>query len=40
VEVSFSPHGFANPTGITVDPATGIRYGGADPFGAGIAAGR
>lgn len=41
VEVSFSPRGFASPTGITVDPATGLRYGGADPFGgAGIAAGR
>ena len=40
VEVSFSPRGFASPTGVTVDPATGLRYGGADPFGAGIAAGR
>jgi gamma-glutamyltranspeptidase/glutathione hydrolase len=39
VEVSFSPRGFASPTGVTVDPRTGIRYGGADPFGAGIAAG-
>ena len=38
VEVSFSPRGFASPTGVTVDPRTGIRYGGADPFGAGIAA--
>ncbi|MGI8855362.1 MAG: gamma-glutamyltransferase [Thermomicrobiales bacterium] len=40
VKVSFSPRGFASPTGVTVDPATGLRYGGADPFGAGIAAGR
>ena len=41
VEVAFSPRGFASPTGVTVDPATGLRYGGADPFGgAGIAAGR
>jgi gamma-glutamyltranspeptidase/glutathione hydrolase len=39
VAVSFSPRGFASPTGVTVDPKTGIRYGGADPFGAGIAAG-
>ena len=37
--VSFSPRGFASPTGVTVDPATGLRYGGADPFGMGIAAG-
>jgi gamma-glutamyltranspeptidase/glutathione hydrolase len=40
VEVSFSPRGFASPTGVAIDPRTGIRYGGADPFGAGIAAGR
>jgi gamma-glutamyltranspeptidase/glutathione hydrolase len=40
VEVSFSPRGFASPTGVTVDPTSGLRYGGADPFGAGIAAGR
>lgn len=39
VEVSFSPRGFASPTGVTVDPASGLRYGGADPFGIGIAAG-
>ncbi|MDQ2654602.1 MAG: gamma-glutamyltransferase [Chloroflexota bacterium] len=39
VPVSFSPRGFASPTGVTVDPATGLRYGGADPFGMGIAAG-
>jgi gamma-glutamyltranspeptidase/glutathione hydrolase len=37
--VSFSPRGFASPTGVTVDPKTGLRYGGADPFGMGIAAG-
>ena len=41
VEVSFSPRGFASPTGVTVDPGTGLRSGGADPFGgSGIAAGR
>lgn len=40
VAVSFSPRGFASPTGVAVDPVTGLRYGGADPFGAGIAAGR
>lgn len=40
VEVSFSPRGFASPTGVTVDPTSGLRSGGADPFGAGIAAGR
>lgn len=41
VEVSFSPRGFASPTGVAVDPTTGLRYGGADPFGgSGIAAGR
>jgi gamma-glutamyltranspeptidase / glutathione hydrolase len=40
VGVSFSPRGFASPTGVAVDPRTGIRYGGADPFGAGIAGGR
>jgi len=39
VEVSFSPRGFASPTGVTVDPQSGLRYGGADPFGIGIAAG-
>jgi hypothetical protein len=40
VEVSFSPRGFASPTGVAVDPRTSIRYGGTDPFAAGIAAGR
>lgn len=39
VPVSFSPRGFASPTGVTVDPVTGLRHGGADPFGMGIAAG-
>ena len=39
-EVTFAPRAFASPTGVTVDPATGLRYGGADPFGIGIAAGR
>jgi gamma-glutamyltranspeptidase / glutathione hydrolase len=38
--VSFAPRAFASPTGVQVDPATGLRYGGADPFGAGIAGGR
>jgi gamma-glutamyltranspeptidase/glutathione hydrolase len=38
--VSFSPRQFASPTGVTVDPVTGLRFGGADPFGIGIAAGR
>ncbi len=37
--VSFSPRVFASPTGVAVDPATGLRFGGADPFGAGTAAG-
>src|SRR5919202_6824511 len=36
VKVSFSPRGFASPTGVTVDPTTGLRSGGADPFGMGI----
>ena len=40
VPVSFSPRQFASPTGVTVDPNTGLRHGGADPFGIGIAAGR
>lgn len=39
-EVTFAPRAFASPTGVTVDPETGLRYGGADPFGIGIAAGR
>jgi gamma-glutamyltranspeptidase/glutathione hydrolase len=38
--VSFSPRQFASPSGVTVDPATGLRHGGADVFGIGIAAGR
>jgi gamma-glutamyltranspeptidase len=38
-EVSFAPRAFASPTGVQVDPATGVRFGGADPFGIGIAAG-
>ena len=38
-EVTFAPRAFASPTGVTVDPATGLRNGGADPFGIGIAAG-
>ncbi|HEX3722289.1 MAG TPA: gamma-glutamyltransferase, partial [Nitrolancea sp.] len=39
VEVAFAPRGFASPTGVTVDSESGLRYGGADPFGIGIAAG-
>jgi gamma-glutamyltranspeptidase/glutathione hydrolase len=39
VPVSFSPRQFASPTGVTVDPKSGLRSGGADPFGIGIAAG-
>lgn len=39
-EVTFAPRAFASPTGVTVDPLTGVRSGGADPFGIGIAAGR
>jgi gamma-glutamyltranspeptidase/glutathione hydrolase len=38
-EVTFAPRAFASPTGVQVDPASGLRYGGADPFGIGIAAG-
>lgn len=39
-EVTFAPRAFASPTGVQVDPETGLRYGGADPFGPGIAGGR
>lgn len=39
-EVTFAPRAFASPTGVQVDPGTGLRYGGADPFGPGIAGGR
>jgi gamma-glutamyltranspeptidase/glutathione hydrolase len=39
-EIAFAPRAFASPTGVTVDPDSGLRYGGADPFGIGIAAGR
>lgn len=39
-EVTFAPRAFASPTGVQVDPASGLRYGGADPFGPGIAGGR
>ncbi|MEZ4522435.1 MAG: gamma-glutamyltransferase [Thermomicrobiales bacterium] len=38
-EVTFAPRAFASPTGVTLDPDTGLRHGGADPFGIGIAAG-
>jgi len=40
VPVSFSPRQFASPTGVAVEPTSGLRFGGADPFGIGIAAGR
>ena len=39
-EVAFAPRAFASPTGVTVDPGSGLRGGGADPFGIGVAAGR
>jgi hypothetical protein len=39
-EVAVAPRVFASPTGVTVDPGSGLRHGGADPFGIGIAAGR
>jgi gamma-glutamyltranspeptidase/glutathione hydrolase len=38
--VSFAPRHFASPTGVMLDADTGLRLGGADPFGYGIAAGR
>jgi gamma-glutamyltranspeptidase/glutathione hydrolase len=40
VHVSFWPRHFAMPTGVAVDPATGLRLGGADPFAMGVARGR
>ena len=40
VEVSFWPRHFAMPTGVAVDPTTGLRFGGADPFAMGVALGR
>jgi gamma-glutamyltranspeptidase/glutathione hydrolase len=40
VPVSFSPRQFASPTGVSVEPSSGLRCGGADPFGIGIATGR
>ena len=39
VTVSFSPRQFASPTGVMLDLSNGMRYGGADPWGYGIAAG-
>jgi hypothetical protein len=39
VNVPFLPRQFASPTGVAVDPATGLRHGGADPFALGDAAG-
>jgi gamma-glutamyltranspeptidase/glutathione hydrolase len=40
VSVSFWPQHFGLPTGVAVDPATGLRYGGAVPFAMGVAIGR
>jgi gamma-glutamyltranspeptidase / glutathione hydrolase len=40
VTVSPWPRYFASPTGVTLDPATGLRYGGADPFAFGVAIGQ
>ncbi len=40
VTVSFWPQHFGLPTGVAVDPATGLRLGGAVPFGMGVAIGR
>jgi gamma-glutamyltranspeptidase / glutathione hydrolase len=39
VTVAFAPRHFASPTGVAVDPSTGLRTGGADPWAIGIAAG-
>ena len=38
-EVTFAPRAFASPTGVALDVVTGLRTGGADPLGMGIAAG-
>jgi gamma-glutamyltranspeptidase/glutathione hydrolase len=40
VSVSFWPQHFGLPTGVAVDPATGLRHGGAVPFAMGVAIGR
>jgi gamma-glutamyltranspeptidase/glutathione hydrolase len=40
VSVSFWPRHFASPTGVALDPRSGLRFGGADPFGPGLASGR
>jgi gamma-glutamyltranspeptidase/glutathione hydrolase len=40
VTVSFWPRHFASPTGVAIDPHSGLRFGGADPFGPGVAQGR
>ncbi len=37
--VSFWPRHFASPTGVAVDPQTGLRQGGADPYAIGVAIG-
>jgi len=39
VTVSPWPRYFASPTGVSLDPGTGLRYGGADPFAVGVAVG-
>ena len=40
VTVSFWPRHFASPTGVAIDPRSGLRFGGADPFGPSLAIGR
>jgi gamma-glutamyltranspeptidase/glutathione hydrolase len=39
VSVSFWPRYFASPTGVAIEPRSALRFGGADPFGPGLAAG-
>jgi gamma-glutamyltranspeptidase/glutathione hydrolase len=39
VEPSFAPAPFASPTGLLLDPASGLVHGGADPWALGVAAG-
>jgi gamma-glutamyltranspeptidase/glutathione hydrolase len=40
VTVSFWPRHFASPAGVAIDRRTGLRTGGIDPFGPGLALGR
>jgi len=40
VSMSFWPRHFASPTGVALDPRSGLRFSGADPFGPGMASGR